>query len=326
MSVLASDLSLRVHRKGGDVASSVHAEPTDWPNRAHKSVVQSALLIHGFNVTQCDACYAYENFLYRLPDSFHSISRFFWAGDEVAWHGSPQSPKILNKAYTALKYADQITSAKISAERLFKFITDCYRKTGCPKEIVLIAHSLGCRLTLELLKLIDINEIGKSFPRIRLVCLMAAAVPVKMVEKGGDLEPVEKRKPEILINLYSQSDSVLRLTFPPGQSLARLRNIEKQFHREAVGLNGNPTNMTKHRYHNQLAGHSDYWSSYMAVMYVSTLLGISTPRHLAEGRIKKEELPEHWLDEGHITPEHKLPGQDRSMCKGCPPKKRVAIH
>jgi hypothetical protein len=121
--------------------------------------------------------------------------------------------------------------------------------------VVLVAHSLGCRVALSTIAKLDhwaknAHRAGRP-PRMHVV-LMAAAVPVPDCAGRGRYaqEPHFAR----CSVMYSPLDGVLGKVFPLGQAF-----VDR--HAEAVGLRGHPE---AGRWHARLRtpnGHGDYWGS-----------------------------------------------------------------
>ena len=110
----------------------------------------------------------------------------------------------------------------------------------------------------------------KDWPEVELVCMMAAAVPSGMGDPGGELREAldklvlqGKERSKRIMLLYSPDDRVLRYAFRPGQMVARLRKQKGTVKTtRAIGLFGEPIDLTVRRHKVMGAGHSDYWPSY----------------------------------------------------------------
>jgi hypothetical protein len=134
-----------------------------------------------------------------------------------------------------------------------------------------------------------------TLPRIRSLCLMAAAVPAEMLEPGGKFYDLlvqlgsEGTRIEVL---HSDSDTVLHFAFPPGQAAAGSGEASLR----ALGRVG--VTQTMPWAGSQLNGedipgakHSDYWGhsgtapSKVATRVAGQFLGIgSLPRPLGVTR------------------------------------------
>lgn len=218
---------------------------------------RAIILIHGFNNNIYDARESYRVFARNLrwesngrigatePNSVPVIE-FFWPGDTM------ESITSFGKAFSALAYSFQIDQARRSALKLYERMLRAVN----PKKVVLISHSLGCRLVLEFLSLVARRK-PVGFPEIEAVFLFAGAVPVGLAASQGDLlpPPFLNLKCEVW---YSPSDWVLRSAFLAGQATA-LSWRELSF--EAIGSWGRPPELGLLRLELFAAGHSDYWSS-----------------------------------------------------------------
>jgi pimeloyl-ACP methyl ester carboxylesterase len=212
------------------------------------------VLVHGYNNHQGEAAEAYIGFRNRQSAIFEDVDRerlekrlgdAFWPGD-AKWIGPLDWLDFMFYPF-AVGVARQ--AAPLLAELL--------QRMPNLERVDFLAHSLGCRLTLETLALLR----QRGYPAIGRVCLMAAAVPCDMLEPGGRFETMlwdlQGAGVEIRV-LYSKIDPVLQFAFPPGQTLAGEPSMR------ALGRYGPPPDMpghgatvSEHRVYN--AGHSDYW-------------------------------------------------------------------
>ena len=207
--------------------------------RTRRAVIQ----IHGFANSPDRAEESYgrlatglvDNLWPTEPDRLAGFFAFHWPGD----HRSP--------VITQLTYASRVSAATASGQALGRLLADQPRST----EVVLVAHSLGCRVLLAALEWLLDQEAGRG-PRISAAFLLAAAVPV------GECLPPERfaaRYPDArYVVLHSHRDRALSLAFGPGQFL---------FDRmaQAVGRYGRPeVDRWDQRVPTGL-GHSDYWRS-----------------------------------------------------------------
>jgi hypothetical protein len=184
------------------------------------------------------------------------VAYVFWPGDETF------------RPLSGLCYLWKIPRAKAVGRQFAAYLSALRGPLGTPCEIILIAHSLGCRLVLEACKALAQIE-PRARHRIRLI-LMAAAVPVALVDRQGDLNPAIGDVAQAVV-LYSESDEVL------GSWKFRIaESSEGLLFPEAVGLHGRPGvavwSDLKHA-----AGHKhrDYWSKGHASSVTARLLGAS---------------------------------------------------
>lgn len=220
------------------------------------------ILVHGFNVTQDEAALSLAGFHRRLSDHSrpgagqpYAAWAFYWPGDhQVRW-------------LSAATYAARIDTAGWAGERLGKLLT----KLRPDQQVVLIGHSLGCRVVLQALKYVASARVeGTSSAQVIGVCLMAAAVPAGLCAGAG--EPYRSGVIQDPVHvLHSRNDCVLQRMFPQGQAL------KGEFKGEAVGRNGGPPERWA-RLHDTGLGHSDYLSDPGAAAEVARILDPALPR------------------------------------------------
>jgi hypothetical protein len=261
-------ITVRTLPVGGAVAAAAATpQPGGRSLLGRRHVV---LLVHGFNVNQEDAVAGYNRLFTDLPAD---VAHFLWPGDA---RGGP--------VVSGGSYPFQIRSAQESAVRLAELLKGAFGPEGGPASVSLVGHSLGCRLVLELL-----NQALASparFPEFSVVALMAAAVPVALVDRGGGLEAAALSARKLAL-AYSGKDRVLQLAFPEGQTAARLFGYDTGGvfaggnYNLAVGRSGEPTrlpaqrgDMTPFEY-----GHGDYWGPKRnALDFLAPLFDVAVPR------------------------------------------------
>ena len=119
-------------------------------------------------------------------------------------------------------------------------------------QIVLVAHSLGNRLSLEMIADL-LAQPKRAWGRIEGFVLMAAAVIVGNVDVQGRLYPAARSV--LTQNVFSEADNVLHWAFPPGETAA-LEGVFPQ----AVGLFGKPYSTWTDRFDLQpLDDHGNYF-------------------------------------------------------------------
>jgi hypothetical protein len=257
MAVLGT-VSVRTLPVGGSVAAEAVQLPAGWMlGRRHV-----ILLVHGYNVDQQGAIRSYQAV---FTSTLGEVGYVFWPGDA-------RGGIIISTG----SYPWQIPGAKQSALRLANLLRGLFGPGGGPIAISLVGHSLGCRLILELLKIVAAN--AALWPDFRLVALMAAAVPIDLAQIGQELQ-AGTRLPRSLLIFYSLSDRVLELAFPPGQFAAFLLGFEVEDFSRAIGRYGEPVGLTLNRFPVNL-DHWDYWPSQSVATQVSQALGTSGPRAL----------------------------------------------
>ncbi|MBD3366594.1 MAG: alpha/beta hydrolase [Candidatus Eisenbacteria bacterium] len=266
------DISVREKGSGG-----VTAEARDAPRNWMQGRRHVVLLVHGYNADMDGARRSFDAFLRMLPARFPPAGRVYWPGD-ADWG-----------VFSALAYPSKIPVARASAGRLAAYLSKLRGPGGGPIELTLVGHSLGCRVILELLE--DLSWLDDTRCVVRVVVLMAAAVPTDLVGVGGQLRrsglgPLHRHV------YHSDDDRVLRWAFPAGQSMAQLAGSEPGDSLEAVGLHGNPRSYASRRRDLRGNRHSDYWKDRRAVRELATLMGSAIPRVLEPRTLPAAPLPE----------------------------------
>jgi pimeloyl-ACP methyl ester carboxylesterase len=173
---------------------------------------------------------------------------------------------------SALSYPVELGPAKDSAQRLFDFLQGLSGPGGTPIMVRLVAHSLGCRLALELLRRFAVS-LKATQVVFASVSLMAAAVPVGKADESGEFGPViQALRTQVL---YSTDDRVLQLAFPIGETAA-LDGLFPQ----AVGRHGHPEVWSIPGARMNYA-HGDYWPGKESSAAVVAFMG--GPVHLLPG-------------------------------------------
>lgn len=214
------------------------------------------LLIHGYNndlVFARDTAYpGFESLQREIagigPDADYApgwrVVHVYWPGD--ADHG----------LFSALFYPSVVKNAPISGGALARLLDAAAGDEGI--EVVIVSHSVGCRVVAELLKALPTG----SRVHVTRVAFFAAALPTFMLENqsAGSLGfAVSVRIEERAISLYSGADMVLGIAFPLGQTLAPGDEgvLPTALGHELWALNAVPGILDQGE--NPGAGHSDYW-------------------------------------------------------------------
>jgi pimeloyl-ACP methyl ester carboxylesterase len=242
------------------------------------------VMIHGFNNDEGVARRRYATLhrallacAARPGDSERLIDErsvwFFWPGDR----------------YGVVGFRRNIGVAQDAARRLADYLISVRSSAGTrPQEIRVVAHSLGCRLLLELSLLLDqARSADRGAPQIRDTCLMAAAVPTALCEDGnifGSRPEVSGPRPARIEQvLFSGRDKAL-LAFRFGgaeEGAGRLPH--------AVGRTGLP----RRRWHYPVdtgLGHGDYYGHPKSAGEVTRLFDIVRSRSLPEHNIVRAEF------------------------------------
>lgn len=209
----------------------------------HTATKRRILLVHGYNVREDKGLKTMGQFRTGLSAGCLQIAgqilTMTWPGNADWLHGGP------------IAYFAKVDTAVSAGDLLFRYTLDEYGDGGGCEEMVVVAHSLGCRVALEFLKRLSHDVRPAKLKKIAVI-LMAAAVPSNLHE----LLRVTKDNADYLAVLHSQDDAVLRRWFRLGQTAAGEGNFP-----EAVGLRGEPRSSWS--FDQQMRGfdHGDYWKS-----------------------------------------------------------------
>lgn len=248
-------INLRMKKVGGPIKNPPALFPINVLCRQRHLI----LLIHGYNVDEEKARATFEAFREMQKDLANLSSAEKVANGrlvEVYWPGDAEWGIV-----SLLFYMKSIDQAINTSQVLANSLAQAARVSG-EKTIDVVAHSMGCRLALELLR----NLRNLKGITIRRVMLMAAAVPTIMLDSGhrrdlrDAIEETVSKWGEGLHSLYSTHDMVLGGAFPLGQTLAG--GDEGSFP-TALGFNkwDGVTPPFFWQSKNAQAGHSDYWGS-----------------------------------------------------------------
>lgn len=258
-------ISLRALPAGGAVLRDPRLTPADLL----LGIDELVLLVHGFNNREEVAFASYLRFMAKVGPAWASRSSgVFWPGDGrtgdpdarsgwrsvlLAGASYPYQPQRATEAAGHL--ADVVSRACVSraaiAARRGRRATDLV--------VNVVAHSMGCRLVLELLRLLRPALLAGAPLRVRNVALMAAAVPVYHISFRGELEQALTTAERTTL-YWSRADGVLRFLFPLGQSLERpFPRGWWPSRRGALGRLGGDGRAGLRSVQVPL-GHSDYWT------------------------------------------------------------------
>jgi hypothetical protein len=216
------------------------------------------LLIHGYNNDPAQAADAYAGFGAIQKELFPGVVNDDfapgWHRIEVLWQGFA-SWGLVSFAF----YPMAIPNARATGAFLADALVDA--AAGQPRRVQVVAHSLGCRVTLELVRALRALRATRHHDvQVERVVFFAAAVPTYGLEDEMPLglrdallqEGVETS------SMYSLDDVVLSGAFPPGQTLGG-----EGFFPTALGhdtwAGGLRARMEQHD--NAPAGHGDYWGA-----------------------------------------------------------------
>lgn len=300
-------LNLRTQSVGGEVRDRPCANPaTVLTGQWHL-----ILLIHGYNNDESAAREAYDGFravqreLGDLsPDQPVADGRLvdvYWPGDADWGIASP------------LYYMWSIGKAQATAAKLADAIKRAVDQSGF-KQIDIVAHSMGSRLTLELLK----GLMPQANLHVRRVVFMAGAVPTFMLDTDGALRPAyDFARLEGALSLFSPADMVLGLAFPLGQTLG---GAGEGWFPTALGHEAWLESGVSVAFSQQeivRAGHSDYWGwnpatreqqGRSANSYVREFLGLTAvgSRGIRSRAVTEREPAEERL----LSPDREIPRRE----------------
>jgi hypothetical protein len=253
----AREITLRERPRGGNpLRESLGTDA------AHSGHLRMILLVHGYNVSVPEAAESFDTFEQWFaafaPHLAPACLRVFWPGDAFI-------PFV-----RTLRYPSRLGNAKKSSPALAWFLVRAAQKGTT--DIVLIGHSLGCRLILETLRRVHrLKRRRQEIPDFKLrFILMAPAVPVRLVSDGGRLQPATQTA-ELRGVLYSRHDEVLGRIFEVGQSFGK-DGLPRPI--AAVGRTGLPGTSVWSKSHELLFHrHGHYWSSRDAARIIAGWLG-----------------------------------------------------
>ncbi|WP_371808341.1 alpha/beta hydrolase [Ruegeria sp. HKCCD6228] len=235
------------------------------------------LLIHGFNVDERAAREGYAAFREHLPPERRSNSAIvLWPGDRFGG--------VFARVSSGVMYSWMPRRAEDTALKLHRYLSQHHlSRSNGTTHLYIVAHSLGCRVALELARLIDTDGDHRR-DRLRLIALMAAAVPLYMVQPGERLNLLEHGGERLRI-LYSKQDKVLKRMFRLGQFFESSTPTSRFFLRRAMGRSSLNTTFPKSSRISEedtKLDHGEYWPSYKVARSLAPDLPRS--RRLKAGR------------------------------------------
>ncbi len=275
------ELSVRSDVVGGEVLPQVAGSLGAYGG-------QLVFLFHGYNDSFTVAHQSYASFFQNFPgpgNPLHdkwqpAIHSCYWPGDK-SW--GPVS---------FASYALELQPALDSAKAFANFLDQLPAPAGV-LDVYFIAHSLGNRVVLDLLSALqNMKAIGRLSSQIQFkgFCMMAAAVPVSMVESNANLYQAATLSSTRRI-LYSEADTVLHFAFPIGETAAH-----EGFFPTAIGRFGQPQSDWTAETEMFIApghgyNHGDYWTQPNTIPQISAFFGIPTAAAPASTSIPARVLP-----------------------------------
>jgi pimeloyl-ACP methyl ester carboxylesterase len=281
-----ADLSLRA-RGSNTLASSPVGTIAYFAARDRR-----ILLIHGYNVDESEGQNSMAQLRSALIEGCSALERQILT---VTWPGNASWLKGGSATYSR-----KVPVAAKAGRLLCQAILSEAEWGLGTRQLVVVAHSLGCRLTLEFL-----SHLSRAFrpPGLEkvVVILMAAAVPIHLTPL---LDAARSNADEIIV-LHSTDDKVLRKWFKIGEPLTP----EKRYV-EAVGFAGNP-HVPPWSYHRRMMGydHDSYWTGAATADVIGERLSASftdivyRPAALRTSTLAERSL----LDEAGYLPQYSLP-------------------
>ncbi len=256
------------------------------------------LYIHGYNNSTLQAANSYDSFRIRItPLKQVEQVGVYWPGESMPRRLTESAdPGRLAIWFSLPTYTVQVTNAQTTARLLAACIRAeiehrhaafIYGRSPLRRlQISIVAHSLGCRVALELLS----QFIGtfKSNLRFPLVALMAAAVPKGLVDRKGSLRQGLEHPDDVIV-YSSPNDEALGFAFRlfqlPHLPLDQLFRSGSQ---QALGLSGSERTQNIHRRHGTRR-HGDYWSSAAIAEEVQSAIATGRVRRDPERKLSTPE-------------------------------------
>jgi pimeloyl-ACP methyl ester carboxylesterase len=273
---MRNTLSVRVKDEGGAVAERV----TPKGSTADLSARRILVFVHGFGNSKDKAESSYWKMIDQLAwnvgagqmSRLGPIWEFYWPGDQIHWR---EGVGPIRGYRRSLKETPDV--GRLLAGFLAR------RPRG--QDVYVVAHSMGCRITLEVLKAVRDGSLPTRGAAVRGTFLMAAAVPIRHCSADVNEAKYAIAAASCVESiLYSNNDRVLQMAFRAGQNK---RGPEGG---EAVGFAGGPPQRWKNRERTGF-GHSDYWGSRAASLAIARELGVEPTRGTPIASLPESKLP-----------------------------------
>lgn len=237
---------------------------------AEDAIVKSdrvVLFVHGYNVQSDESFMSHSRFVELATRDKIKISETWLL---CKWPGAAMLPDIIPSGMRYAYYGQALQQARQIATRFFSEVIQWIFDIAKRKQIVIIAHSLGCRLILQALQKDNIRmPIGQITQPI-VVFLLAAAIPVHLLDPNerDDLSQVDDHF-DIIVFFSSLDRALGRATFGLIQTLCGEGNFP-----EAVGLHGGPERAPwTNRIWMIRFDHNTYLSHPKTIEYIRRILG-----------------------------------------------------
>lgn len=246
----APRLTLRTAPRGGGVRDRMEGEPADALRTGLSMKRRITLLIHGFNVPEADGLNAFRAFRANLPA--RKSGDQFW----MLWPGDLTE----NTVGSVLGYPRILDRIPDCAFKAFQHLLDEIEASHHDKvEVRIVAHSLGCRLAMEIVKLF----IASRRVDLRLMALLAPAIPLYKVIRGGALDLTNFGGWRVHV-FHSRNDEALGWVFRSGQRVESDGAASAVKDRGALGLTGlqHHRHALKNVFETDTGlAHGDYWTA-----------------------------------------------------------------
>jgi hypothetical protein len=280
-------LTLREQPRGGEPLDVREGTESAFNNRYRRIV-----LVHGYNVSRREAIKSFLKFEENLSGfARHLVPDCCW----VLWPGDGFIPGLRTLAYPL-----RLKNAKACAFEFAEYLKARRTPDDQPSEMIIIGHSLGCRLILEALAELKRQDSLQAALNLTII-LMAAAVPFMLLRDDGSLHEGVSLSGRQLV-LFSRHDRVLSRFFAIGQRIGR-DGIDPPL--EAVGERGLPSvGVWGKKYEMFYYDHGDYWSTPETARLIAGWLGAPIALPIAERMpIDKEQPVERILPSERFAPE-----------------------
>ena len=224
---------------GGSVDSGIlspykHKNDVIYGESALIGYEQVTFLIHGFNVDKQAGIGSLSSLSKKLASEGSAIVCVLWPGD------SPIGP--LSYPFTEGFQADD------TAVQLARFIEN---HIGDAIPVNFVAHSLGCRVTLEAIQqLHKMAEGDRDTYPVNQVCLLAAAADDHSLSIPKKYKAAAERAQRVVV-LSSVEDKVLKFLYPAGDLLQAFIFFWRESFGFALGYRGPKAIKPKRRVNNR---------------------------------------------------------------------------
>ncbi|GJQ57582.1 MAG: alpha/beta hydrolase [Candidatus Scalindua sp. AMX11] len=224
---------------GGSVNSGILSPYEDLGNvivaeHALIGYEQVTFLIHGFKVNKQAGRNSLSRLAKILANKGNAVVFVLWPGD------SPIGP--FSYSFTEGYQADD------TAVQLARFIEN---HIGNVNPVNFIAHSLGCRVTLETINILyKMAEGDQDIYPVNQICLLAAAVDDYSLSVPEKYKISAERTQRVVV-LHSVKDKILRRYYPLGDLLQAFIFFWKESFGFALGYHGPKNIQSKRNFGNQ---------------------------------------------------------------------------